>query len=98
MDGTTQGPAASSTNPYGLTPSMQAMMLGLQGMSNAVNPQGLSSANYMRPSPAAQWSQGQPSADQLLAEILQMRQTASQGLGDPYQAGVSMPRVSLLSG
>jgi hypothetical protein len=29
---------------------------------------------------------------------LQMRQAQAQGLGQPYQPGVAMPRVSLLNG
>jgi hypothetical protein len=97
-DGTTAGPTVTPQNPYGLTPGMQALQGGLQGLSNAINPQGLNSAAYQRQAPAAPLAQGSPSADELLMQILQMRQAATQGLGDPYQAGVAMPRVSLLQG
>lgn len=88
----------SSGNPYGLSPSMLALQGGLAGLSNAIGPQAQGSSAYMRPAPAGSWSQGQPSADQLLEMILQMRQQAAQGLGDPYQAGVAAPKVSLLGG
>lgn len=96
-DGTT-GQGTSQANPYGLTPGMQALQGGLQGLANAINPQGLNSAAYMRQAPAAPLAQGSPTADELLLQLMAMRQSAAQGLGDPYQAGIQMPRVSLLSG
>jgi hypothetical protein len=98
MGTTTSGQGPTQTNPYGLSPSTLALMGGLSGLSNAINPQGAGSANYMRPSPGGAWSQGSPTADQLLLQLMQMRQTAMQGLADPYQAGVAAPRVSLLQG
>lgn len=90
------GQSTTAANPYGLTPSMQAWMQGLSGLSNTLNQQSTGGANFMRPNPGMAWSQGTP--NNLLETILQMRQAQAQGLGAPYQYGVAMPRVSLLSG
>ena len=97
MSGSTTG-APSAGNPYGLSPSMLALQGGLAGLANTMGPQAQGSSAYIRPSPPGAWSQGQPSAEQIMEMILQMRQQAAQGLGDPYQAGVAMPKVSLLGG
>lgn len=94
----TGGTAPTAANPYGMSPGMLALMGGMQGLANTLNPQAAGSANYMRAAPQAQTTFGQPTAEQVLAMILQMRQAQAQGLGDPYQAGVAAPRVSLLSG
>ena len=90
--------APSSGNPYGLSPSVLALQGGLAGLANSIAPPGQGSAAYIRPSPPGAWSQGQPSAEQVLEMILQMRQAASSQLGDPYQSGIAMPKVSLLGG
>jgi len=94
----TGGVAPTAANPFGMSPGMLSLMGGLQGLAGALNPQAAGSAAYQRYAPPSQLSPGAPSADQLIAMILQMRQAATQGLGDPYQAGVAAPRVSLLSG
>jgi|SRR5215472_13267019 len=92
----------TATNAYGLTPSTLALMSGLQGMSNTL--QGAGAGQQQRgglgypPMPGSAWSPGQTSAEQLLATILAMRQQAALGIGAPFQTGVAMPRVSLLSG
>lgn len=93
-DVTTGNVSPTQANPYGLPPSLMALMTGLQGLSTAMQPGGVGSSQYMRPAPGAVWSQG--GANSLLQAILQMRNAATQGLADPYQAGVGMPRVSLL--
>jgi hypothetical protein len=92
------GGAAAPGNPYGLSPSTLALMGGLSGLSNTLNPTSASSANYMRPSAGMAYTPGQPGALSLLDQILQMRQQASMALGDPYQPGVAPPRISLLGG
>lgn len=89
-------PAPTASNPYGMTPQLQGLMTGLGGLSGALNPASAGSANYLRPNPPASFTPGQP--NNLLLQILQMRQALTQGLGQPYQAGVGMPRVSLLQG
>ena len=89
-------PAPTATNPYGLTPSLNGLMTGLSGLSSTLNTATGGGANFARPNAPASFTQGQP--NNLLEQILQMRQALTQGLGQPYQAGVAMPRVSLLQG
>jgi hypothetical protein len=89
-------PAPTAANPYGLTPQLQGLMSGLGGLSSTLNQASGASANYMRPNPPASFTPGQP--NNLLLQILQMRQALTQGLGAPYGAGVGMPRASLLAG
>jgi len=88
-------PGSTISNPYGLTPGMQAWMQGLQGLGSALNTQyGGGGYQFMRPNPGQVFGQGgQPS---LLATIMQMRANQAASLGQPYQQGVAMPRVSLL--
>jgi hypothetical protein len=89
-------PQPTPTNPYGMAPALQGLVGGLGGLSNVLNTASGSSANYIRPNPPASFTPGQPNS--LLEQILQMRQNLTTGLGQPYQPGVAMPRVSLLQG
>jgi hypothetical protein len=91
-------PGSTAGNPLGLSPSMLALMMGMQGMGTAMQGgAGRQQLGYP-PLPGSAWSPGQPSATQLLAQILAMRSQAAQAMGDPYQQGVAAPRVSLLGG
>jgi hypothetical protein len=89
-------PPVTAANPYGIPPSLNGLMSGMSGLSSTLNAASGGSANYARPNAPASFSPGQP--NNLLLQILQMRQALTQGLGQPYQAGVGMPRVSLLQG
>lgn len=89
----------TTSNPFGLTPSTQAFMSGLQGLSSSLNAgQPTGGANYMRPAGGMAFGQGSPVASQLLQTLIQMRANQAAGLGAPYAQGVRMPTVSLLNG
>jgi len=94
--------APTTANPFGLTPSTQAFMQGLQGLSSTLNagqPGGTGGANYMRPAGGMAFNQGSPAqAGQLLQMLIQMRANQAAALGAPFQQGTRLPAVSLLNG
>lgn len=90
---------STASNPFGMPQSWQAFQSGLQGLGTAIGGLGGGStggSNFMRPNATASFSQAQP--DTLLNTILQLRQAQAAGLGQPFQSGTAMPRVSLLYG
>lgn len=93
---TTGAPGPTTTNPYGISPQLQAFANSIGALGNTIGSTMPNSANYMRPAPPPSWTPGVP--NNLLATILQMRQAQAQSQAYPYQQGVALPRVSLLSG
>jgi hypothetical protein len=88
---------ASTTNPYGLSPSQQAWMSAVGGLGKGIDAATApNSSGYMRPNPPPAFTPGQSNAGQLLDTLLQMRQASTSRLADPYQGGVGMPAMSLL--
>jgi hypothetical protein len=97
MVDTTNPLGASTTNPYGLTPSQQAWMSAVGGLGKGIDAATTpNSSGYMRANPPASFTPGnQTSAAQLLDTLLQMRQAETNRLSSPYQGGVGMPSVGI---
>lgn len=90
---------ASSTGLANILGLNNDQMLQLQRAlqaagSSFAGPTGTNQASFMRAGPAPQTSPGSP--NNLLSTILQMRANQAAAMGNPYQAGLAAPQVSLL--